>query len=280
MDPVAPELVGKELASPSRRLGGMLLDLACVGIASQLGFAILAAVAGIGTWRAAGRQVSPRRRRIGRAGAVGLACVGLTIAVSHWGSPTDLAKVKVDGEDVGIVGSETLSVLPDVSPIDVALARSYVDALAAGDAPLAAELRPRVAEQVAGPELSAASQVALHARETNRELLADLEEARTPLYRRGIRRVADTLGLGIGWSAVYFTLLTAAWNGQTVGKRLLRTRVVRLDGKPITWWTALNRYGGYAASAFLGLLGFARIITDPHRQALHDKAVATVVIRA
>jgi uncharacterized RDD family membrane protein YckC len=55
--------------------------------------------------------------------------------------------------------------------------------------------------------------------------------------------------------------------------------VVRLDGKPIGLWVAFNRFGGYAASIFTGLLGFAEMFWDPNRQALHDRIAATVVTR-
>ena len=68
-------------------------------------------------------------------------------------------------------------------------------------------------------------------------------------------------------------------NGQTPGKRLAGLRVIRLDGKPLGWWIAFERFGGYAASFSVGLLGFAQILWDRNRQGLHDKACETVVIR-
>jgi uncharacterized RDD family membrane protein YckC len=63
-----------------------------------------------------------------------------------------------------------------------------------------------------------------------------------------------------------------------VGKRLMRIRVVRLDGNPITWWVAFERTGGYAAGLFTGLLGFAQVWWDGNRQAIHDRIVGTVVV--
>ena len=41
-----------------------------------------------------------------------------------------------------------------------------------------------------------------------------------------------------------------------------------------------ERFGGYAASVTLGLLGFAQILWDKNRQGFHDKIVETVVIDA
>jgi uncharacterized RDD family membrane protein YckC len=55
--------------------------------------------------------------------------------------------------------------------------------------------------------------------------------------------------------------------------------VVRLSGAPIGWWAAFERFGGYAASIFTGLLGFLQITWDRNRMALHDKITETVVVR-
>ena len=38
--------------------------------------------------------------------------------------------------------------------------------------------------------------------------------------------------------AGYFVLFEWLWNGQTPGKRLLKLRVLREDGRPITFWEA------------------------------------------
>ncbi|MGQ0813843.1 MAG: RDD family protein [Gemmatimonadota bacterium] len=107
----------------------------------------------------------------------------------------------------------------------------------------------------------------------------ELEEARE---KRGIRSfiaaAADDLGVGFGWSAVFFTAFLALWRGQTPGKRIAGVRVLRLDGKPMGWWISFERFGGYAASLSVGMLGFAQILWDRNRQGLHDKACETVVV--
>lgn len=112
------------------------------------------------------------------------------------------------------------------------------------------------------------------------ELESKLKDEEKP---RGVRTflegAMDDLGVGFGWSAVYFTAFMAMWRGYTPGKKLLGIRVVRLDGLPMGWWMSFERFGGYAASASVGLLGFAQIIWDKNRQGLHDKACETVVIR-
>ena len=93
-----------------------------------------------------------------------------------------------------------------------------------------------------------------------------------------LRNAVDELGFGFGWASLYLTVMLSWWKGQTVGKRLMKIRVLRLDGEPITWWTAFERAGGYAAGFATGLLGFAQVIWDANRQAIHDRIVGTVVV--
>ncbi len=62
------------------------------------------------------------------------------------------------------------------------------------------------------------------------------------------------------------------------GKLLLRIRFVQLDGQRLSVWNSFGRYGGYAASAIIGLTGFLQIYWDPNRQGLHDNVSDTAVI--
>ena len=68
--------------------------------------------------------------------------------------------------------------------------------------------------------------------------------------------------------------------GSTIGGIICGLRVVRLDGRPIDWPTAIVR----ALSCFLSLvvvgLGFLWIAIDSERQSWHDKIAGTVVVRA
>jgi uncharacterized RDD family membrane protein YckC len=67
--------------------------------------------------------------------------------------------------------------------------------------------------------------------------------------------------------------------GATVGGIVFDLRIVRLDGRPVDWETAIIR----ALSCFLSLavagLGFIWIAFDPNNQAWHDKIAGTVVVR-
>ncbi|ABO24247.1 RDD family protein [Shewanella loihica] len=90
--------------------------------------------------------------------------------------------------------------------------------------------------------------------------------------------ILNDLGLGFGWAAFYFTIFTAWFDGQTLGKKLLNIRVVPLDASSISLWDAFGRYGGYGAGFATGLLGFLQIYWDANRQAIQDKISETVVV--
>jgi uncharacterized RDD family membrane protein YckC len=112
------------------------------------------------------------------------------------------------------------------------------------------------------------------------EVRNELEEEREGFSLvRAARNLAEDLGIGFGLAGIYFTVFTVWWRGQTLGKRIVGERVVQLNGKPIGWWDAFNRFGGYAAGIATGTLGFLELVWDPNRQAAHDKMVGTVVLR-
>ncbi len=112
--------------------------------------------------------------------------------------------------------------------------------------------------------------------EDKNEELTELAE--NPGVLRTLKATAEDFGLSVGWIGVYFVLCTALFRGQTLGKRLLSLRVVRLNNKPIGLLYSFERFGGYAAGIATGLLGFAQIYWDANRQAIHDKIAATVVL--
>ncbi|MCW2887711.1 MAG: hypothetical protein QOE54_3632 [Streptosporangiaceae bacterium] len=92
----------------------------------------------------------------------------------------------------------------------------------------------------------------------------------------------NLIALIIGF--LYFWLLTYRRHGQTVGKRLLGIRVVRADdGGPISNSQALMRALVYAVAgnvcSCFGVLDVLWILWDRRKQALHDKAARTVVVK-
>jgi hypothetical protein len=116
-------------------------------------------------------------------------------------------------------------------------------------------------------------------KKSNADLKKENEAEQGFTMSKLLKSLSDLLGFGFGWGAVYFATFTTLMRGQTPGKKLLGIRVIRLDGEALTGWMSFERFGGYAASAATGLLGFAQILWDRNRQALHDKVAETVVIR-
>ncbi|HKO99748.1 MAG TPA: RDD family protein [Pyrinomonadaceae bacterium] len=82
--------------------------------------------------------------------------------------------------------------------------------------------------------------------------------------------------------AGYFSFFEWLWNGQTPGKRLLKLRVIREDGRPITFWEALVRnllrtFDMMPAPFYsIGLISVFLSLSD---QRVGDMVAGTVVVR-
>ncbi len=77
----------------------------------------------------------------------------------------------------------------------------------------------------------------------------------------------------------YFIVMEAMW-GATLGKMLLRLRVVKTDGSPISWSESVIRnLLRIIDGLFYYLVGAILIWTSPLRQRLGDRAAKTVVVR-
>lgn len=77
----------------------------------------------------------------------------------------------------------------------------------------------------------------------------------------------------------YFLLCEVLNNGQTVGKRLMNIRVVRLDGQPLTIGNSLMRFLLLSVDSLLGCgLGAVLIAVTPKSQRLGDLAAGTTVV--
>ena len=85
--------------------------------------------------------------------------------------------------------------------------------------------------------------------------------------------------------AGYFAVFEWLWDGQTPGKRLLKLRVIREDGRPITLWEAIARNLLRIFDAFPGFLlpiysaGLIAIFMSNRDQRVGDLFAGTVVIR-
>ncbi len=90
----------------------------------------------------------------------------------------------------------------------------------------------------------------------------------TPVLQRGIIPVA----------VAYFVLMWT-WKGTTIGSTLLRLKVVRTDGSPVSFSVALVRSLSCFFSAIVFFLGFLWTGWDREKQAWHDKIAGTVVVK-
>ena len=78
----------------------------------------------------------------------------------------------------------------------------------------------------------------------------------------------------------YSVLMHSLFNGRTVGKMLLKMRVVRFDGTPVHWSNYLVRWMLRLVDIwlFFGSIGLLTILFSERRQRLGDAAAGTVVI--
>lgn len=90
---------------------------------------------------------------------------------------------------------------------------------------------------------------------------------------KGLKVLSGTIA-----GVAYFAYITYKWKGQTIGKRIMGLRVVKLNGKPITLRDSFERVSGYTASASLLFTGFFQYFWDVNHQTTHDKIVETIVI--
>jgi len=85
--------------------------------------------------------------------------------------------------------------------------------------------------------------------------------------------------------AGYFIVFEWLWNGQTPGKRLLKLRVIRADGRPLTLWEAIARNLLRICDAVPGFvipvysIGLIVIFLSSRDQRVGDIFAGTVVIR-
>ena len=89
---------------------------------------------------------------------------------------------------------------------------------------------------------------------------------------------SNTLTVNLLISAIYNVALMVWFNGQTLGKMMLRLRVVKKRGGRITLLDALLRnVFGYMISQIF-LLGYLWALFDAEKQTWHDKMAGTVVV--
>lgn len=310
---VLPALYGLPLAGPWRRLSAITIDALLVVVLAQSGGLLLAVAAAVlfFSWvdsRGSGGIGRGLRSLVGVSGSVMLFIAVVAIVqplLNRWDDDEDVpaqATGTLQGTDAVAagLGLARLHGCDDARCREAELER-LAEALASSEMPaeqrrdLLLELASGAAEdpeeharlkqhiEAALPPAAAAVQSEAPATPADDEVSARdqriVGEDGSFSALRTLKSLADDLGFSFGWGAVYFTLLTVLWDGQTLGKRWLGIRVIALSGKSLSYWEAFNRYGGYAAGFATGLLGFLQVFWDPNRQAIHDQISFTAVIR-
>ena len=284
---VSPALLGLPLASPMRRLGAMLIDLGVIGVVTLLtkSFAlVLGVVVAVLFVRQGFKRTEVPGSVFNRAMRLSVGCLGIFIGIitafiwaavgigGNLGSRSgEFSEDRIrEMVEASVPGAEVLVV-------DTAAADTLTADTIAADTLAADTLRTLVSRVT---QLGAALDESARTADSLRRELRDEQgrEQEGGSVFSVLRDFVDELGFGFGWASLYLTVVLSWGKGQTVGKRLMKIRVLRLDGEPITWWTAFERAGGYAAGFATGLLGFAQVYWDANRQAIHDRIVGTVVV--
>jgi uncharacterized RDD family membrane protein YckC len=93
--------------------------------------------------------------------------------------------------------------------------------------------------------------------------------------------IAILIGFSIYWG--YFVLFETIWNGQTPGKRLMKLRVVREDGRPVRFFDVFVRNILRLAVDFMPApsyaIGVISIIFSARSKRVGDFVAGTVVIK-
>lgn len=123
------------------------------------------------------------------------------------------------------------------------------------------------------------------------ELLSATAFPRAGFWIRMVALLIDLILVGFALSLLHHvvqgTLIVLAgygavmwkFKGTTIGGIVCDLKVVRLDGRPLDWGTAIVRALGCFLSLVVAGLGFIWIAFDREHQAWHDKIAGTVVVR-
>ncbi|MBS0633417.1 MAG: RDD family protein [Verrucomicrobia bacterium] len=248
---VAPAVLGRPLAEPQQRLVGMLIDLAVVGALSLLAKPFLGLATGVMLIVLFGTSAQAPK----------------SLRVLRWVCR------------IGGAAMILLAVLNFAKSSEVLAGRLHLEALETEEVGA-----PRLTDVTVSPTASAAE-----LRAANRELAAQVETLKDE--NRKLRATPHSLvtrtqatiramGVTFGWAGVYFTLAAGLTNGRTLGKLIVRTRAVKINGTPLKFFDAFIRQGGYVAGVAMGLIGFLKLLWEPNRQAVEDRIASTVVVKA
>lgn len=248
---VAPEIVGQPLAESWRRLAGIAIDLALIGLLSQLSRPWLSLATGamlvVLFGNSAAAPIALKLvRNLCRGLGGGLLLVSM-LAIGHAPFLRD-SGLNLDAltseRKASSAMSETLYLSPN---------------------PTGSEFREATYKL---------QQQVTELKKENREL-----QQASGSWGYQIRSFLTALGVTFGWSGVYFTLLAGALGGRTPGKFAAGTRTLKINGQPFTFFDAFVRHGGYVAGVAMGMTGFLNLLWEPNRRAVEDRIAGTVVVK-
>ncbi|WP_276755047.1 RDD family protein [Pseudoalteromonas marina] len=288
-------LLGIPLATPLKRALAIVIDVALIFVAAKLSATLIAFVAAMAFYKGTAQQYLPKIssvwQRILKIVAAGILFVSalavLSIGIDYLeGDNSEIGSViqgvKIEDE-IQLTESEKHRVNAYLIKVEderceQSCQQNALDNLI-GQVPKLAEM-----DDLQSPQLARALLQLLVLSENNEIKPAQLIEEKpaqttTNSILQWGKGIIQDLGLGFGWAAVYFTLFSLLWRGQTPGKKVCNIRVVALNGEPLGLLDCFGRYGGYGAGFATGLLGFLQVYWDPNRQAIQDKISATVVIQ-
>ena len=288
-------LLGLPLASPTRRALAMIIDVALIFLAAKLSATIIAFVAAMAFYKGTAQQYLPKMssvwRRVLKIMAASILFVSALAVLS-----TGIDYLESDNADQGLT-VQGVKIQDDIqlTSTEKKQVNAYLVQTADESCEQPCQLNaldnligqvPKLAEMddLQSPQLAKVLLQLLVLSENNEikptQLIEDKpKQTTTHSILQWGKGIIQDLGLGFGWAAVYFTLFSLLWRGQTPGKKLCNTQVVALNGEPLGLLDCFGRYGGYGAGFATGLLGFLQVYWDPNRQAIQDKISATVVIQ-
>ena len=288
-------LLGIPLATPLKRALAIVIDVALIFVAAKLSATLIAFVAAMAFYKGTAQQYLPKMssvwRRILKIMAASILFVSalavLSIGIDYLEDDNSeigsvIQGVKIEDE-IQLTESEKHRVNAYLIKVvdercEQSCQQNALDNLIR-QVPKLAEM-----DDLQSPQLARALLQLLVLSENNEIKSAQLIEEKpaqttTNSILQWGKGIIQDLGLGFGWAAVYFTLFSLLWRGQTPGKKVCNIRVVALNGEPLGLLDCFGRYGGYGAGFATGLLGFLQVYWDPNRQAIQDKISATVVIQ-
>ncbi|MBB1417997.1 RDD family protein [Pseudoalteromonas sp. SG44-1] len=281
-------LLGLPLASPTRRALAMVIDVALIFLAAKISAAVIAFVAAMAFYKGTAQKYLPTMstvwRRLLKITAASILFISslsvLAIAIDFFEDDTAIQGIRIkretplNAEEKQQINTYLMQTAPSQNCDQACQSNALANLVT--QVPQLAEIDESDNDQVARLLLK----VMVEADEqTAAPEDAPVKAAPVNSILQWGKGIIQDLGLGFGWAAVYFTLFSLLWRGQTPGKKVCNIRVVALSGEDLSLWDAFGRYGGYGAGFATGLLGFLQVYWDPNRQAIQDKISATVVIK-